>query len=242
MKAIGNVPAPPELIHVYRILYDYYGPRGWWPGDGPFDVVLGAILTQAASWKNVELALANLKAADCWSFPAIAAAPREELAATIRPSGYFNAKAAKLQAFACHVLDHYDGDLDSMFLQDTEPLRRELLSIHGIGPETADDILVYAAAKPSFVIDTYTIRILERLGIEPRAQKPGYRHWQELFHNQLPADVPLFNEFHALLDHHAGRACRKTPVCEGCCLLSVCPTGLQSVDPLIDTDNHKWTR
>ena len=173
----------------------------------------------------MELALANLKAADCWSFPAIAARSREELAEIVRPSGYFNAKSAKLKAFAAHVLDHYNGSLARMFAQDTGPLRRELLSIHGIGPETADDILVYAAGKPSFVIDAYTIRILQRLGIMPGAARPGYHHWQELFHQELPLDAALFNEFHALLDHHAGHACRKTPVCQGCCLLSICPAG-----------------
>ena len=225
MTINGNFPPPPHLIEVYRRLYDAYGPRHWWPGDGPFDVIVGAILTQAASWKNVELALANLKATDCWSFPAIAACPQEKLAEIVRPSGYFNAKAAKLKAFAAHILEHYGGNLDRMFVQDTAPLRRELLSIHGIGPETADDILVYAAGKPSFVIDTYTIRILERLGIVPDGVVRKYGDWQELFHRSLPAEVPLFNEFHALLDHHAGRACRKTPVCEGCCLLEFCPTG-----------------
>ena len=225
MSAGKSKNAAPNLPDIYRLLYDYYGPRGWWPGDGPFDVIVGAILTQAASWKNVELALANLKAADCWSFPAIHDCPRERLAEIVRPSGYFNAKAAKLKAFAAYVLEWYDGDLDSMFAQETATLRKELMSIHGIGNETADDILVYAAAKPSFVIDTYTIRILERLGIVPDAARPRYEDWQALFHEQLAADVPLFNEFHALLDHHAGRACRKTPVCDGCCLLEVCRTG-----------------
>ena len=216
---------PPTLMEVYQLLYDEYGPRNWWPGEGPFDVIVGAILTQAASWKNVELALANLKAADCWSFKAIDACPPAELAEIVRPSGYFNAKAAKLKAFAAHVLQQYEGDLDRMFALDTELLREELLSIHGIGPETADDILVYAALKPSFVIDTYTIRILERLGIKLGQERPKYGHWQQLFHEQLPAEVPLFNEFHALLDHHAGQSCRKTPICNGCCLLDICATG-----------------
>ena len=230
--------SPPSLADVYRRLYDAYGPRGWWPGDGPVDVIIGAILTQAASWKNVELALANLKAANCWSFQAIHACPQEELAGIVRSSGYFNAKAAKLKAFAAHVLNLYDGDLDRMFAQETASLRRELLSIHGIGPETADDILVYAAAKPSFVIDAYTIRILERLGIVPDGDRRRYADWQALFHGSLPADVPLFNEFHALLDNHAGRHCRKTPVCGGCCLLEVCATGQKLLNPRIDTNDH----
>ena len=222
---------PPTLAEVYHRLLEAYGPPGWWPGEGPFDVIVGAILTQAAAWKNVELALANLKAADCRSFQAIDACPQEQLAEIVRPSGYFNAKAVKLKAFAAHVLEGYGGDLDRMFDQETAALRRELLAIHGIGPETADDILVYAAAKPSFVIDTYTTRILQRLGIVPEARRPGYADWQALFHAGLPADVPLFNEFHALLDHHAGRACRRTPLCHGCCLLPVCATGRQSLAP-----------
>ena len=227
MTAADSHVLPPPLPEVYRILFDAYGPRGWWPGEGPFDVIVGAILTQAASWKNVELALANLKAAGCWSFPAIAASTKEELAEIVRPSGYFNAKAAKLKAFADHVINQYDGNLDRMFGQELETLREELLSIHGIGNETADDILVYAAGKPSFVIDAYTVRILERLGIatESGSGRPRYQDWQQLFHRQLPPDVGLFNEFHALLDHHAGRSCRKTPVCEGCCLLEVCDSG-----------------
>ncbi len=229
---------PPFLDDVYYRLYRAYGPRGWWPGEGPFDVIIGAILTQAASWKNVELALANLKAAGCWSFRAIDDRSQEELAGIVRPSGYFNAKAAKLKAFAAHVLGLYGGDLDRMFNQDTMALRQELLSIHGIGPETADDILVYAAAKPSFVIDTYTIRILDRLGIVPEDGRRRYADWQAFSHQNLPADVPLFNEFHALLDHHAGLACRKTPVCDGCCLLSVCATGQQSIDSRVGTKSH----
>ncbi len=221
----------PSLLEVYGRLYRHYGPQGWWPGEGPFEVIVGAILTQAAAWRNVERALANLKTAGCWSFPAIADRPREELAAIVKPSGYFNAKAAKLQAFANHVLARYGGDLNRMFDQDTESLRRELLSIHGIGPETADDILVYAAGKPSFVIDTYTIRILERLGIEPVGERRKYEDWQQLFHKSLRPDVTLFNEFHALLDHHAGLACRKRPVCANCCLLEVCPAGRRTLVP-----------
>ena len=225
MTSNSSQTEPVTLMEVYQLLYNTYGPRGWWPGDGPFDVIVGAILTQAASWKNVELTLVNLKAADCWSFPAIDACPQDKLAEIVRPSGYFNAKAAKLKAFAAHVLQQYQGDLARMFAQDTAPLRKELLSIHGIGPETADDILVYAAGKPSFVIDTYTIRILERLGLEPAGGRKRYGDWQDFFHQQLPSDVTLYNEFHALLDHHAGRSCRKTPVCTRCCLLAVCPAG-----------------
>jgi endonuclease-3 related protein len=237
MTHYSEPASAPILTDLYHRLYDAYGPRGWWPGEGAFEVIIGAILTQAASWKNVELALANLKAADCWSFQAIDACPPEELAGIVRPSGYFNTKAAKLKAFAAHVMERYDGDLALMFAQETACLRQELLSIHGIGPETADDVLVYAAGKPSFVIDTYTVRILERLGIVPDNGRRRYADWQALVHDNLTADVGLFNEFHALLDHHAGQACRKSPMCHGCCLLPVCATGQQSLDPGIATNS-----
>ena len=141
------------------------------------------------------------------------------------PIRVFHAKAAKLKAFAAHVLQNYGGDLSLLFDQDTGTLRAELLSIYGIGPETADAIMVYAAGKPSFVIDTYTIRILKRLGILPDNGKEGYGDFQQMFHQQLPPDVGRYNEFHALLDHHAGKSCRKSPACSGCCLREVCLTG-----------------
>ena len=178
------------LREIYRRLYAAYGPQGWWPGGGPFDVVVGAILTQAAAWTNVERAIAAMKQADCWSIQAIHAMPAADLALIIRPSGYFNAKARKLKAFARHVVDEYAGDLQSFLSRDLGPLREELLSIHGIGPETADDILVYAAEKPSFVIDAYTRRIVQRLGLLPLDAKSSYQAYQDLFHANLDEDVP----------------------------------------------------
>lgn len=213
------------LPEIYRRLYAVYGPQGWWPGDSPFEVIVGAILTQSTAWINVEKALAEMRNAGCWSFQAIAALPEPELAGIIRSSGYYNAKARKLQAFANHVLA--SGGLERLFAQDTASLRAELLSIHGIGDETADDIIVYAAGKPSFVIDAYTRRIIDRLELSPRGRRnPGYRDYQALFHDNLPAETPLFNEFHALLDHHAKVTCTKRePRCQGCCLLDLCPTG-----------------
>jgi len=165
-----------------------------------------------------------MREAGCWSFEAIAALPEPELAEIIRSSGYYNAKARKLQSFANHVLAR--GGLEPIFAQDTVALRAELLSIHGIGDETADDIIVYAAGKPSFVIDSYTRRIIDRMELFPAGRNPGYRDYQALFHDNLPAETPLFNEFHALLDHHAKVTCRKRqPRCQGCCLVDLCPTG-----------------
>jgi endonuclease-3 related protein len=189
------------------------------------DVVIGAILTQAAAWTNVELAIRGLKRSGCWSLEEVHRRPVEELAEIIRPCGYFNAKARKLKAFARHVVDHYGGDLAALLAKDMASLREELLSLHGIGPETADDILVYAAGKPSFVIDAYTRRIVQRLGLRPGEQPGDYSAYQTLFHDNLPGDANLFNEYHALLDRHAKEACAKAPRCAGCCLREICATG-----------------
>jgi len=218
----------PALLEVYRRLYHHYGPQGWWPGEGPLDVVIGAILTQAAAWRNVELALRNLKEVlpgKDWSLEAIHQMPEGELANIIRPCGFFNTKARKLQAFARHVCQHYRGDLAAFLSQETGQLRAELLSIHGIGQETADAILLYAAGRPAFVIDAYTQRIMLRVGIAPEGKADNYLAYQALFQDNLPQDAVLFNEFHALLDRHAKESCTKIPRCSGCCLREVCATG-----------------
>ena len=215
-----------RLMEVYARFYAAYGPQHWWPGDGPFEVIAGAILTQSAAWTNVEMALANMRAAGCWSLEAVHQLPEPELAELVRSSGYFNAKARKLKAFAAHVEVNYQGDLGRFMAKPTAPLREELLSIHGIGEETADDIMVYAANKPSFVIDTYTRRIMDRMEMTPDAARPKYADYQAIFHENLPPETPLYNEFHALWDRHAKEVCVKlTPRCEGCCLLDLCPTG-----------------
>ena len=214
-----------SLMEIYRRLLDAYGPQGWWPASSRFEMISGAILTQAAAWRNVERALGNLLAAGIEDWPAVHALPQDDLAELVRPSGYYNAKARKLKAFAAHVCEEYDGDLDRMFAGDTETVRRELLGIHGIGPETADDILVYAAGKPSFVIDAYTIRIMRRAGLTPQG-RDNYHGWQAMFHAAIPADVQVYNEYHALLDRHHKEACTKNaPRCEGCCLQEICATG-----------------
>ncbi len=215
------------LPEIYRRLYEAYGPQGWWPGDSPFEIIVGAILTQSTAWTNVEKALSAMREAGCWSFEAIATLPEAQLAEIIHSSGYYNAKARKLQAFSRHVLAR--GGLEPLFAQDTAPLRAELLSIHGIGDETADDIIVYAAGEPSFVIDAYTRRIVDRMELSPSGRNPTYASYQALFQNNLPVETPLFNEFHALLDHHAKVTCMKRePRCQGCCLLDLCPTGTQA--------------
>ncbi len=216
-------PTHADLMTVYERLHTAYGPRNWWPGDGPFEVIVGAILTQNTAWKNVEKALANMRSAGLWSFEAVLQADRDKLAEVIRPSGYYNTKARKLQVFAGVVVEEYGGSLKGLLSLDLPELRQKLLSIWGVGEETADDIVLYAAGKPSFVIDTYTKRIVDRLGWKTGGAK--YVDYQRLFADLLPADAALFNEYHALLDAHGSRTCKKTPQCPGCPLQDLCLTG-----------------
>ena len=223
----ASIAAGTRLIDVYRRLYAQYGPQHWWPGDGPFETIVGAILTQNTAWVNVERAMKGLKEARAMTPRRLRELSQDDLAAIIRSSGYFNSKARKLKAFANHVGEHYDDDLCALFSQGLAPLRIELLSIYGIGRETADDIILYAAGKPSFVIDSYTIRILQRLGLGPGGT--SYDDFQALFHKNLDPDPDMFNEYHALLDRHAAETCRKSPLCGDCCLLEVCLVGREAV-------------
>lgn len=211
-----------RLRHIFDTLYQTYGPRHWWPASGAFEMMAGAILTQAAAWSNVERALAALKAAGALSPAALRALPQEELARLVRPSGYFNAKARKLKALAEH-LERYDDDLGRLFSLGPDELRRELLGIHGVGDETADSIILYGAGKPAFVIDAYTRRILGRVGLRP--QEDTYGGWQALCMDNLPHEAALFNEYHALLVEHGKRACRKEPACATCALRRACDLG-----------------
>ena len=218
-------PTSEFLMEVYRRLFDAYGPQHWWPGaETPIEVCIGAILTQSAAWTNVELAMRRLREAGALSLEGIHASTQEELAGLVHASGYFNVKARKLKAFAQHVYDHHGGDLSRMLAQPWEPLREELLGIYGIGEETADDILLYAAGAPSFVMDAYTRRILSRLGI--RAPDERYESYRAIFMDALPPDAHLYNEYHALLDNLGKEACRKrAPRCAECPLLDLCPSG-----------------
>lgn len=209
-----------NLRRIYDLLFAAYGPQHWWPADEPFEVIVGAILTQSTAWSNVEKAIANLKTAGALRPSVLHSIPTEELARLIRPSGYYNAKARKLKAFVERLLSEYDGDLAKLFDLDDDSLRRELLSIHGVGEETADSIILYAARRPAFVIDAYTVRILSRLGVAPPRQT--YGAYQALFTASLEPDEALFNEYHALLVRHGKDVCRKSPRCDACCLTSLC--------------------
>lgn len=209
------------LLDIYHRLLDHYGPQHWWPADSPFEVIIGAILTQSAAWGNVEKAITNLKTRGVLSSSALRQITVEELSRLIYPSGYYNAKAAKIKSFVHWLERYYDENLDRLFALDLPLLRQELLSVRGIGEETADSIILYAAQKATFVIDAYTKRIISRLGLEPSTN--SYAAFQELFIQSLPHDERLFNEYHALLVRHGKATCKKLPLCHDCCLSSRCP-------------------
>ncbi len=212
---------------IYQQLHTRYGVRHWWPADTPFEVMLGAILTQNTAWTNVEKALANLKAADCIDPEAILACPLVELARRIRPSGYYNQKAARLKRIAAFVLQH--GGIGRLRGQPLEELRPRLLALNGVGPETADSILLYALEKPVFVIDAYTRRIFSRLGALRGDER--YETLRALFERSLPArDTALFNEYHALIVEHAKRHCKVKPLCAGCPLAADCAEARRVAD------------
>jgi endonuclease-3 related protein len=213
------------LLAVYERLLDAYGPQGWWPGSGdPFEIIVGAVLTQSVSWKNVEQALANLRLAGALTAPALHALDDATLAGLIRPSGYHTVKARRLRAVVRLVMEEYEGDLGRLLALPLAELRPRLLGTYGIGEETADDILVYAAGLPSFVVDAYTVRLFTRLGLGPQGSR--YRDWQAFFMTHLAPDAALCNEYHALIVRHGVLRCRKrSPVCRGCPLLDHCPTG-----------------
>ncbi len=211
------------LQDIYRRLLDSYGPQHWWPAEEPFEVMVGAILTQSAAWRNVEKAITNLKTAGSLSPQALRRSSLAEAAALIRPCGYYNAKARKLKTLAQWLGENYHDNLEELFSASIDHLRQQLLSIWGIGPETADSIVLYAANKPVFVIDAYTRRIISRIGLEPDSN--SYGAYQSLFMEALPADVGLFNEYHALLVCLGKNACRRQPLCRQCYLRSLCRYG-----------------
>lgn len=199
----------------YKELYKRYGPQSWWPGDSALECILGAVLTQNTSWTNAEKAISNLKKGNIINIDKLASVRTEELASLIRPSGYYNQKALKIKHFISFVVENYDGDLERMFEEQTNKLRNMLLTIKGIGPETADTILLYAAQKPVFVIDAYTYRVLSRHGLVP--EQTSYDEMQELFMDTLSEDTKVFNEYHALLVRVGKEHCKKrSPKCEGC--------------------------
>ena len=210
----------PTFLNVYKKLHATHGPQDWWPGDTPFEIMVGAVLTQNTAWTNVEKAIANLKRARALTPQKILAAPKGTLAAWLKPSGYFNVKAKRLRAFCAWLLEQ--GGVKKLAKLPTPELRSALLSVHGIGPETADDILLYAFDRPVFVIDAYTRRIFQRLGLIEG--KEDYETLRNKFETVLKTDVALFNEYHALIVMHGKNICRSKPVCGHCCFTMACPS------------------
>ncbi len=209
-----------ELKQVYRRMLEHFGPQHWWPGDTPFEIMVGAILTQNTNWQNVEKAIANLKMAGVLSLPAMAVLEKEKLAEYIRPAGYYNIKAGRLQNLFAMIAEQWDNDLEYLLQQPVAVLREQLLSVKGIGPETADSMVLYAAEQPVFVVDAYTHRILSRHGLIP--EDADYFQIQEIFMDSLEEDTVLFNEYHALLVQVGKNFCKKSkPKCGECPLAGV---------------------
>ena len=206
-----------RLISIYKKLFKSFGPQNWWPGDTPFEVAVGAILTQNTNWGNVEKAINNLKKEKVLNAKAIHDMPVNRLASLIRPAGYFNVKAKRLKAFINFLMNDCHGSMKNMKKKEMHSLRKKLLSVNGIGPETADSILLYALDKPIFVIDAYTKRVLSRHNI--LGHDEPYDRFQELFHSSLKKDAKLFNEYHALFVRVGKTFCKSKPICEGCPLI-----------------------
>ncbi len=212
-----------EPMRLYNALYGNFGAQRWWPVAGEknreLEICIGAILTQNTAWRNVEKAIANLHKEKMIDAGKIAKCSSKRLAMLIRSSGYYNQKARKLKIFCAHLLKNYGGDLGRMLGKPVPELRKELLSLNGIGNETADSIILYAARKPAFVIDAYTKRIMQRLGATDEQE---YSELQKFFESSLPKNAKLFNEFHALLVEFGKEFCRKKPECGGCFLSRKC--------------------
>jgi len=210
-----------DLNEIYRRLLEHFGPQHWWPGDTPLEIMVGAVLTQNTNWENVEKAIANLKAADLLDLQRLAETPTTLLAELIRPSGYYNLKAVRLHNLIRTITAAHDS-LEEFFAADRDSLRESLLAVKGIGPETADSILLYAAEKPTFVIDAYTHRLLLRHDLI--WEESDYYEMQEMFLGELPDDIALFNEYHALIVKVGKEFCRKSkPRCGECPLRELLP-------------------
>lgn len=216
------------LLEIFDRLHRTFGPMHWWPAEETFEVMVGAILTQNTSWKNVEKVISRLKGRGLLAIHRLHVLDEGLLAEEIRSCGYFRVKAKRLKHLVEFIMVHYKGDIREMFSEELHTLRPKLLQVHGVGPETADSILLYAGQKPIFVIDAYTKRILLRHGLASEGAK--YNDLQQLFMENLPRDVDLYNEYHALLVQTAKRFCQKVPRCEDCPLYGLASPSLPSTD------------
>lgn len=213
MKQTGKTRK--NLLRIYRLLYKRFGPQHWWPGETKLEIIVGAILTQNTSWLNVEKAIFNLKERRLLNINGLNRIPECDLARLIRPAGYYNIKAKRIKNFLFFLNTNYSGSLDKLFSVNTEALRKELLKVNGIGEETADSILLYAGEKPVFVVDTYTKRVFSRHGFIK--ENASYQEAQALFMSNLPKNVNLFNEYHALIVALGKNTCKtKKALCNQC--------------------------
>lgn len=211
------------FLEIYQHLFNHYGPQHWWPAESDLEMILGAVLVQNTRWQRAVAALESLQQAELLDVAKLHALSQEELAEHIRTAGYYRIKAKRLKNLIAMIIEKYEGDLTKLLNTETERLRADLLGVNGIGPETADCIVLYAAEQPKFVIDAYTQRILQRHGwIE---EKLDYHTLQALFEEELPTDVELFNEYHALLVRVGNAHCQKRPKCAGCPLEPFLPAG-----------------
>ena len=210
-----------RLRDIYDRLWEAYGPQNWWPAESLLEVMVGAILTQNTNWQGVEKAIANLKRYNLLAPDKLQAIPTDDLAQFIKPAGYFNLKARRLKNLIELVTTAYSGDLESMAQVETDQLRNELLAVNGVGPETADSILLYGFHRPVFVVDTYTYRVMNRHGLI--GEEVSYGELQELFTQHLPLEMKLFNEYHALLVRVGKLHCQRKPKCRGCPLEPLLP-------------------
>ena len=211
------------LLGIYGSMNSHFGHQDWWPGDTPFEVIIGAILTQNSNWKNVESAISNLKTVDMLTAERILSISTDRLAGLVRPSGYYNQKAARLKAVCHYLVNRCEAELDKLDAIPTAILREELLSINGIGPETADSILLYALDRTVFVVDAYTKRVFNRIGLID--EKADYYDIQQLFLDNLCHDRKLFNDYHAQLVALGKNYCKTKPICDECPLKKMCDYG-----------------
>lgn len=214
MVEVNHAERRALILSVYERIFEFFGPQHWWPADSPFEVIVGAILTQNTAWRNVRMAINRLKEEGVLSCAGIHGLSAGRLSELIRSSGYYNVKAGRLKAFCEHIITDHGGDLAGFLRQDLETLRPELLRIKGIGPETADSIVLYAAEKPSFVVDAYTFRVFTRHAWIGEGMT--YEDLRRYFMDVLDPDVPLFKEYHALLVRTGHFYCKRKPHCELC--------------------------
>ncbi|HQP26261.1 MAG TPA: hypothetical protein PLL58_00415 [Candidatus Syntrophosphaera sp.] len=220
MTGPGNQPLP--LLELYQVLLSHNGCQNWWPAQTRDEVIIGAILTQSVAWGNVEKALVALAGQGILTLRDIHLADLQLLATLVRPTLYYNQKALRLKEFARFLGDTCGFDLDILFSEELSALRARMLSIKGLGPETVDSILLYAGGLPVFVVDAYTKRLLSRLGYP--VEKLDYHQLQDYICARIPAEVPLYNDFHAQIVLHCKDFCKKAPLCPDCPLRAVCPS------------------